>query len=588
MLFKKFEKGLPTNKYYRSLMKRMIMIGFFLPFLPMLLVSGIVLYGFHTAYEGTVRAHIQERVLLGKKNIDDFLTAKLGDIRFIAGAFNFEELREETSLQDILGALQLQPDNGFLGLRLMNPNGIQIARAGADFSAGTPYAGNEGYRGLLNHEYILEVSPQAQGSPRLAMAVRRVEAGRVWVLGAMIDPETLNGRMENLRRGKTGNAFILNGDGTCVTKPFLDVPLSGGSIWDFLAIAKQDKEEISMVQRADGSGDEYIYATAPLAHAQWFLVYRQSASDALSGLHRARNLALATILLAGLFLAINALSLSRKMVQRIELADRKKQKMNEKMFQTAKLASIGELAAGIAHEINNPVAIMVEEAGWINDLLEEESFQETKNLKEFRRALGQIRSQGRRCKDITHKLLSFARKTDFRVQEVQLKALIEDIITIAGKRSDFTRFEMETDIQEDLPNLYLPQTELQQVLLNLINNALDAMGEERGTLSLSAGLEDDRVVIKVSDTGPGIPKEDLSRIFDPFFTTKPVGEGTGLGLSICYGIIKEMGGEISAHSSLGEGTTFTIRIPVSLQQKDRAGDSGNTGAVQSRKEPHDV
>ncbi len=285
----------------------------------------------------------------------------------------------------------------------------------------------------------------------------------------------------------------------------------------------------------------------------------QSNSDAFSGLQRAKRATYITVLLAVLAIAANAFSLSRKTVDRIEQADKKKQKMNEQMFQTGKLASIGELAAGISHEINNPVAIMVEEAGWIDDLLQEEEFKESENLREFKRALRQIRAQGKRCKEITHKLLSFARKTDFTAQPVQLVELIEDILALSVKDEHVV---VSTDIQEDLPDLDLPRTELQQVLLNLINNALYFMKETGGTLTLSAHLLTDRLVLEVSDTGPGIPNENLPRLFDPFFTTKPVGEGTGLGLSICYGIIKKMGGEISVQSLVDRGTTFRIEIPL--------------------------
>jgi two-component system NtrC family sensor kinase len=236
--------------------------------------------------------------------------------------------------------------------------------------------------------------------------------------------------------------------------------------------------------------------------------------------------------------------------------------MNEQMLQTSKLASIGELAAGIAHEINNPVAIMVEEAGWIEDLLEEENLQEMKNLEEFERALKQINSQGLRCKEITHKLLSFARKTDFKIQKVNLNELINDITALSSRHSKYNRVMITLDIQKDLPEFMLPPTELQQVLLNLIHNAIDAVEEDDGCVLVTAGVKEQNITIEVSDNGPGISEEDLPRIFDPFFTTKPVGKGTGLGLSICYGIVKRMGGEISVNSFPGSGTIFRIKIPA--------------------------
>ena len=138
---------------------------------------------------------------------------------------------------------------------------------------------------------------------------------------------------------------------------------------------------------------------------------------------------------------------------------REKELMNEQIVQTGKLASVGELAAGIAHEINNPVAIMVEEAGWIEDLLEEEAFQEEENLTEFKRALDQIRTQGRRCKEITHKLLSFARKTDARVQEVRIKPLIEEIVSLSAQGAKYSNVTINTDLSEDLPPVQVSPSE---------------------------------------------------------------------------------------------------------------------------------
>jgi two-component system NtrC family sensor kinase len=207
---------------------------------------------------------------------------------------------------------------------------------------------------------------------------------------------------------------------------------------------------------------------------------------------------------------------------------------------------------------------MVEEAGWISDLLEEEEFREGKNLDEFHRALKQIRTQGQRCKEITHKLLSFARKTDARIQNININELLEEVVSLSAQRAKYANVEINTRFQSDLPLVSLSQSEMQQVILNLINNALDAMDKEGGTLNIASHLEKSHIVIAVEDNGPGIERENLARIFDPFFTTKPVGKGTGLGLSICYGIIQKMGGKIEVQSVIGRGTKFTIYLPVSV------------------------
>ena len=239
-----------------------------------------------------------------------------------------------------------------------------------------------------------------------------------------------------------------------------------------------------------------------------------------------------------------------------------KEMMNEQVIEAGKLASIGELAAGIAHEINNPVAVMVEEAGWIRDLLDEEDLKETANLEEFKRSLNQIRTQGHRCKEITHKLLSFARKTDPTVKLVQVNEVIEDVISLSQQRALYATVKIETNLDPDLPKVEASPSELQQVFLNMINNSLDAMDSKGGMIEVISRVSGRFVVVDVADTGVGIPKSNLQRIFDPFFTTKPVGKGTGLGLSICYGIMKKMGGDLTVNSAVGLGTTFHIHIPM--------------------------
>lgn len=227
-----------------------------------------------------------------------------------------------------------------------------------------------------------------------------------------------------------------------------------------------------------------------------------------------------------------------------------------------RLALLGDLAAGIAHEINNPVAIMVEEAGWIEDLLEEEEFRNSPNLEELRRALKQIKTQGARCKEVTQNLISFGQKASIKAEDVQLNDLIQDVVNSYDKRVRAGNIRIETELAALLPSCRLSPSQMQQVLLNLINNAIDALGEKGGRVLIRTALDGENIVIDVADTGPGIPPEMLDKIFDPFFTTKPVGRGAGLGLSICYGLVERMGGDITIESMVGEGAVFHVHIPI--------------------------
>jgi two-component system NtrC family sensor kinase len=533
----------------------------------MILVSVILFYQFKTSYKNKGYEHLKEIVQTGKKSTENFLKDKTIDIRLLTEIYGIGHLHERSHLEEILNILKTQKGPAFLDLALINEDGEQVAHAGQRMFSKSIYSDAVWYRQAMktgkgvSHEFA-----NSQGLYSIIIAVKKIHDGKSWILRAAIDVKFIHDHLVNsVPMREDGFAFILDHEGKHFTTPPHFIKPRKGTIIDFLGIGAMGKNGIAVVQRKNAYGHNNVYATTLLEESDSWLVYRQKASEVFSGLKKVQTVTMVVILIVGLLIAVEAISLSKKMVRRIALADKEKQKLNERMFQTGKLASIGELAAGVAHEINNPVAIMIEEAGWIDDLLEDEEFKETKNMAEFRRALKQIQTQGKRCKEITHKLLSFARKTDTSVQKVDVNGLIDDIIAISEKKAEHQGIAIHKSIQKDFPPIEISQTEFQQVLFNLINNGLDAMEEKGDTLFISAQLAEDHLVIEVADNGSGIPEEVHSRIFDPFFTTKPFGKGTGLGLSICYGIINKMGGEISVKSEINGGSTFRVMIP--LQEK---------------------
>jgi two-component system NtrC family sensor kinase len=552
-----------NNSYYRLLTRKMILTIIIVSFTPMILVSSIILYQFRISYHEKLQAHLKELVLKQKQNIDSFLKEKLGDIRFLAETFCCEELSDESFLQDRLEMLQQEFGPVFVDLGVVNERGIQVAYAGPFRLGKAIYADADWFKQAMKSKYFIsDVFLGLRGLPHFIVTVRDNWKGELWILRATIDFVAFNNLVQNIRIGETGFAYILNREGELQTKPFFEITPRKKPYRDFLKIKEDDPQKVHMIEKKDESGKKNIYVAAFLKNGDWLLVYQQNARDAYLDLNRAIGIAIIIVLLGAFGIIFTAVILSKRMVNRIVIADDEKDMMNKQIVETGKLASVGKLAAGIAHEINNPVAIMVEEAGWIKDLLEDEEFRESENLYEFERALKQIKTQGQRCKEITHKLLSFARKTDSRIQETEINDVIDEIVALSEQRAKYGKITINTDFQKDLPSSYLAQSEMQQVLLNLINNAIDAMENEGGTLDISTRLESDEIVIQVADDGPGIPESNLSRIFEPFFTTKPVGKGTGLGLSICYGIIQKMGGEITVESIIDSGTTFRIRLPV--------------------------
>jgi two-component system NtrC family sensor kinase len=561
-------KDLLTHPYYRLLVRNMVVVIIVVSITPMLLVGGVLLDQFYNSYRKKIYDHLKELNQKHTQNIDKFLEEKLGDLRLVADRNRFDKLSDEAFLSHMLALLRQDLSAVFTDLGVINAQGRQISYAGPFKLTNANYAEAEWFkRAITSHIFISDVFLGLRGLPHFIIAVRYKWQGEYMILRATVDFAAFNTLVENLRIGKTGFAFILNRSGELQTKPYFDFVPEKGLYGYFLDFENKYPGQVQIVERSVKYGNDKIYAASFLKNGDWLLVYQQDTDDAFSELNTTKNISILIMIAGSLIIIAVAFISSNKMVKRIARSDREKEIMTQQVIETGKLASVGELAAGIAHEINNPVAIMVEEAGWIGDLLEEEDLKENKNREEFERALNQIKTQGKRCKEITHKLLSFARKTDPRIHDVQINDLIEEMARLPAQRAKYSNVVIETKYANDLPSIQVSESELQQVFLNLLNNAIDAMEKKGGTVIITTQKEDRNILISVADNGTGIPELNLARIFDPFFSTKPVGKGSGLGLSICYGIIEKMGGSIEAKSVVNEGTTFYIRIPMA-EDKD--------------------
>lgn len=563
----------PTNDsgYYHSLTKKMILIVIIVSLTPMILISIMILGEFKRSYREIVHEHLSLQVLKHKTIIDNFLGERLHNIEHLSESCNFEQFKDDDFLETRLAILQDTYGPVFEDLGLINEKGYQVSYAGPYRLVKAEYAQADWFNEAMRQDsYISDVFLGLRRLPHFIVSVKKHEGEQTWLLRSTINFTAFNDLVENLQIGRTGFSFIVNREGNFQTTPKAEA-ITAKQL-SLSLIANNQKPDEVIVRETFGKSvqEEIILVAGFLKDGEWIMVFQQNLNDALSNFQTAQNIAILIIMTGGLIIITMAFFLSTITVNRIAKADQEKELMNRQVIETGKLASIGELAAGIAHEINNPVAIMVEEAGWVEDLLEEEEFQESENLKEFARALAQINAQGRRCKEITHKLLSFARKTDSTTQNYQINELIEEVINLSTQRARYSNVIVNTHLKKNLPKILISSTEFQQVLLNLINNAMDAMDKTGGKLDISTDTQNNEIIITVADTGPGIPEVNLSKIFDPFFTTKPVGKGTGLGLSICYGIIRKMGGQIDVESAIGKGTTFTIRIPLGKQENTAA------------------
>jgi signal transduction histidine kinase len=231
----------------------------------------------------------------------------------------------------------------------------------------------------------------------------------------------------------------------------------------------------------------------------------------------------------------------------------------EKLYLTERLASIGEMAAGIAHEINNPLTGII----MLSQLLERSNIPD-----EVKKDVIDIKSEASRVADVVKNLLAFARKQPPSRQLTQINRIIEDVLRLRQYEQTVNNIEVSLDLAPDLPEIMVDNVQMQQVFLNLVLNAEYSMtqSDKQGRLLIASYVSDGKVVVSISDNGLGIEQENLTKIFQPFFTTKEVGKGTGLGLSLCYGIVKRHGGTISVISEPGKGAKFTVELPINAPE----------------------
>lgn len=548
--------------FYQTLTNRIRTLILIVSFFPMLLTTGILFYKFNASYTEKIQTNLSELVHKHSQNIDSFLNEKLGNIRYIGRQFD-NSRKPLDFLKFHMENLKTEYGDVFTDLGLVNKQGIQFAYEGPFKLENADYSQAHWFLNASRRPYyISDVFVGLRGHPHFIIAVKINSGGTDYILRATVNFGAFNSLVENIHIGKTGIAFIINTKGQLQTKK--EVALNTAFIEYVTDPVNYQENETIFTRQLDGPSNKYLCVASRLNNIDWLMVFRQDIPDAFSSLWKTQLLTIFIFLLGCAAILFVAFTLPKMIIQKISQADQKSEAMNKQVIESGKLATIGELAAGIAHEINNPVAIMIEEAGWMEDLLEDEDLAKTKNLDEFLRALRQINTQGKRCKEITHKLLSFARKTDSTVNDVQINDIITEIVSLTSQMAKYNNVTIKTIFNEGIPYIRISPSEMQQVMLNLINNAIDAMEKTGGTITIEtkiSQIEPDHMVITVEDNGPGIPKNNLDRIFDPFFTTKPVGKGTGLGLSICYGIIQKMNGKIDVRSQVGVGTRFRIWIP---------------------------
>ncbi len=533
---------------------------------------------FHFQYTSTLRDgidnHLKSIAENQRNTIDLYLRERVGNLRAA-----FRHAPEPSAIQqpvlDQLLAKLREEGPAFVDLGLFAPDGTLVTYAGPYRElVGKHYHEEDWWTQLQarNEDYFIsDVYLGFRREPHFIIAVRRPIGDQTWVMRASVDPKKFTAFVRSSYLAGDAEAFVVNlaGERQTVTTTGAD---PRPSTW-----IPRPSETTRVSEVADGR--DHLAATSWLTQTRWALVAWIPRDEAYAPVWRARWILIA-IMFAALALIVGIVfRYTGRSVAELEAADEARSELRSQLFHAAKLASVGEMAAGVAHEINNPLAVVYEEAAMMQDILDPQFGQELDRA-DFRERLEAILAATLRGRSITSKLLAFSRQHDQTPEPSDLNLLVDRVIEVKAHELALSDIELVREFDSDLPELSVNRNHMDQVLLNLLNNAKDAITGP-GRLTVRTRRDGRWACIDVEDTGCGMTPEVMRNIFFPFFTTKPVGKGTGLGMSISYGLIQAAGGEIEVDSEVGRGTTVTVRLPLPGHHPDPKQEA-NPGDIHGR------
>ena len=553
-----------SERAYRRMRHLAVICIVAVSLVPLVLMTAVNFYQYDRASRSEARQAVRRLVSNNKRSLAFFIEERLSELTYVIHDKSYDELLADDELDRILKNMTKSlPIGAVVDLGLIDAEGNQLSYTGPFELRGKNYADQDWFFEMKTRGvHVSDVFLGHRMSPHFVLAVWHENAqGNAYVLRATIDTEMLNEQISTVDLSPSSDCFLLNRDGVLQTPS-----RRYGKVLQTCPLAVPPRtNETEVVDWHDEEGRPIILGCAYIKKSPFVLIMLSRPGEMMGGW-----LDLRTELV--LFLAISIILTfavilwgTGRFVDQIREADQKRATLLHKVEYTNKLASLGRLAAGTAHEINNPLAIINEKAGLLKDLCTFQPDKPPPVQKTIDIAQSIVESVNR-CSTITHRLLGFAKHMDVQHETVNLCALVKELLGFLDKESAYRNLQVEVTVSDDMPTIVSDRGQLQQVFLNLINNAFAAVADG-GKIDISmerVGSSD--VAVAVTDNGVGIPRENLDRVFEPFFTTKR-DYGTGLGLSVTYGIVQKLGGQISVESEVGERTQFIVTLPISRAEQ---------------------
>ena len=551
---------------YNKLRKNIIFFTLLVSFLPLLLLGGIIYYNFARVYQEKIEDQIKYRAISQATAIEMFLGERVAILSALVDTHDFEYLNKQENLSKIFDTIR-ERTSGFVDMGIIDDSGNHLAYSGPYELEGLNYYHTVWFNEVMRKgQYISDVFMGFRKTPHFIIAVRGHTNGKSWAVRTTIDPDIFLQMVRTAQIGRSGDAFIVNREGVYQT----GTRFSGNILEKSNINTSLFGLGSSGVEKLKINGRKKYYAGAWLKNNDWLLVISQESGEEMAGLMATRNFAIIILALGCAAIVYTTIAITKMTVRQLEEAHKGIEELNAQLMQTDKLAALGKMAAGIAHEINNPLAVIGEKAGWMRDLLMDENFKNSENFKEYETSIDKIEAHVERARKITHNMLGFIRKMEPRLDDVDINSVLEQTVDLLQNQARLSNAAIRKNFDEGLPIIASDQSQLQQVFLNLISNAIDAIDsahKKEGIINIRTRQEDTHLFVEIEDDGGGIPKAYERRLFDPFFTTKETGKGSGLGLSISFNIIEKMGGVIIFENKYPNGAKFTVKLPLVLPEK---------------------
>lgn len=506
------------------------------------------------------------------RTVSFFLAQRRSALDFVVRDNSYNSLRDPKRLSEILENLK-RGFGGFVDLGVIDSSGKQRAYAGPYNLEGINYRDQEWFKDVANKGVnVSDVFMGFRRTPHIVIAVRHhLPNGSFYVLRATIDTDRFNELLSGLEVSGEGDSFLINKDG------FLQTPSRDyGKVLDRIVLPVPEFSPKTRVYEEEyPANKQLVIGYAYIHDTPFILMIVKQKRELMKPWQKTRFQLIGFLVASIIIIVVVVLSVATYLVNRILIADQKRIMTLHEVEYSNKMASIGRLAAGVAHEINNPLAIINEKVGLIKDMFTiKEEFKENRKLISL---VDSALSSVDRCGAITKRLLNFARHLDVKVQTINLEEVIKDVLGFLSKEAEYRSIAVSVNVPGDIPPFDSDRGKLQQIFLNIINNAFAAV-KDGGKLDVTAKREGANLIsVSFTDDGYGIPASDLKRVFEPFFSTKTQQGGTGLGLSITYGLVQELGGSIGVQSEVGKGSSFIVTIPLKMEKKEKQTDEGIAG-----------